>query len=43
VKKAITSSCCHLFFLLWSFWFSSLELIINNKMVIFLNVEGCIG
>jgi hypothetical protein len=31
------------FFFLWSFWFSSLGLTINNEMVVFFNVEGCNG
>jgi hypothetical protein len=30
-------------FFLWSVWFSSLELTINNEMVVFFNVEGCNG
>jgi hypothetical protein len=32
-----------LFLLIWFFWFSSLELTINNEMVVFCNVEGCNG
>jgi hypothetical protein len=37
VKKAMATSCRHLFFLLlWSFWSNSLELTINNEMMGFL-------
>ncbi len=31
------------FLLIWSFWSRSLELTINNEMVVFFNVEGCNG
>ncbi len=31
------------FLFLWSFWSSSLELTINNQMVVFFYVEGCNG
>jgi hypothetical protein len=32
-----------LFLIIWSFWSSSLELTINNEMVVFCNVESCNG
>jgi hypothetical protein len=39
MKKALTTSNFFLFFsffgFLWSFWFSSLKLTINNEMVVF--------
>jgi hypothetical protein len=42
VKKVMVPSCRHLFlFFLESFWSSSLELKINNEMVVFFNVEDC--
>jgi hypothetical protein len=31
------------FLFLWSFWSSSLQLIINNEIIVFFNVEGCNG
>jgi hypothetical protein len=46
VVKKVMAIGCHrffFFFFLWSFCFSSLELTINNEMVVFLNVEGCNG
>ncbi len=29
------------FFFLWCFWFNSLELTINNEMVVLFFLEGC--
>jgi len=47
VKKAVVTYnfliSFFLFLFLWSFWSISLELTINNEMVVFLNVEGCNG
>jgi hypothetical protein len=47
MKKAMATSCHHLLsfflFLFWPFWFSSLELTINNEIVGFFNVESCNG
>jgi hypothetical protein len=48
VKKAMVASCYHLlsfflFLLLWSFCSNSLELVINNETMVFLNVEGSNG
>jgi hypothetical protein len=49
MKKAM-ATCDLLFFslffflsFLWSFWSNSLELTINNEMMVFFNVEGCNG
>jgi hypothetical protein len=39
VKKAMAANYHYLFFLLWSFWSNSLELTINNEMVIFLMLK----
>jgi len=33
----------HRFFFLWSIWSNSLELTINNEMVVFFGVEGYNG
>jgi hypothetical protein len=45
VKAMATSYHCFslFFFLLWSFWSSSLKLKINNEMVVLFNVEGWNG
>ncbi len=44
MKEAAITFFLSFFFLLWSFWSSSLKLIINNEMVVFFfNVEGCNG
>jgi hypothetical protein len=44
-KKVMAANCRRFFsfFFLWSFWFSSLELTINNEMLVFFNVEGYNG
>jgi hypothetical protein len=48
MKKIMAASCHSLlsfsfFLLFWSFWYSSLELRINNEMVGFFYVESCNG
>ncbi len=47
MKKAMVANSCLfsfiLFFLFWSFWYSSLKSTINIKMVVFFNVEGFNG
>jgi len=43
MKKVMVAGCFLLSFFLWSFWFNSLELTINNEMVVFFYVEGYNG
>jgi hypothetical protein len=39
MKKAMATNYSHFFPLLWSFWSSSLELRINNEMMVFLMLK----
>jgi hypothetical protein len=39
MKKAMVANYSHFFPLLWSFWSSSLELRINNEMMVFLMLK----
>ncbi len=41
--KKVMATGGHFFYFFWSFGTSSLELTINNEMVVFFNVEGCNG
>jgi hypothetical protein len=42
VKKATATNyrCFFSFFFIWSLWSSSLELKVNNEMVVFFNVDN---